>query len=224
MDLAAISGFIAEHPDIRLLFVDDGSSDATEERLKFLCSGGAAEYLRLSRNQGKAEAVRQGMRKAAVLETEYAGFWDADLATPLEELPRMLDAADEGGLIYLSGCRLLRLGGRIQRKRIRHILGRIFATLISIHLNLPIYDTQCGAKLYRKKDIGILFSRPFATRWFFDVEIIKRLEAEYGRTAILEQSMEMPLNQWREIGGSKLRLGRILIDFARLIFCTKEKR
>src|SRR5512133_574565 len=70
---------------VRLLFVDDGSRDETAavhaELVK--AAPGAIAALRLERNQGKAEAVRQGVLAALASSPRLVGFWDADLATPL---------------------------------------------------------------------------------------------------------------------------------------------
>ena len=64
-------------------------------------------------------------------------------------------------------------------------LGRVFATAVSLYLDLPVYDTQCGAKLYKKECVPFITEHRFVTRWFFDVEILKRMTKHYGTDAVL---------------------------------------
>ena len=211
------SGFLAEHREISLLFVDDGSKDSTAEILNVLCREHVnADVLLLPENKGKAEAVRQGMLHAAGTNPPFIGFWDADLATPLSEVFPMLKKAEQG-YIYVSGCRLVTLGRQIRRKVTRHFLGRIFATAVSCHLGLPVYDTQCGAKIFASGLAGDIFSRPFVTKWFFDVEILRRMINRYGRETVTEKSFEYLLDHWQDEKGSKIKYFSALKDFIHLL-------
>lgn len=222
LDLNLFREFIVCHPEVSFVFVDDGSSDGTEDLLKKFCLENRADYIILEENCGKAEAVRQGMKKALAFDVDYIGFLDADLATPLSELERMIQSIKDN-TVYISGCRLLRLGGNIQRRSIRHYLGRIFATAVSMHLGLPVYDTQCGAKLYAKECVPAIISARFVTRWFFDVEILRRMLIFYGRERVLNCSIELPLLVWEDKKGSKINSIRCLWDFAKLLFSREKK-
>ena len=220
LDTSSFASFMDRYPDIAFLFVNDGSTDRTRDVLIRLCAARPnASFWELAENSGKAEAVRQGILKAAESEScgNFIGFWDADLSTSLEEIPRFLACA-RPGIWMVSGCRLRRLGGHVERSLIRHILGRSFATIISNYLDLPVYDTQCGAKLYAREEITAVTSRPFVTRWFFDVEILKRMKDRHGRSAMINNCYELPLQQWNEIVGSKLKYAATLKDFIKLIF------
>lgn len=218
LDLKPFSCFMAQHPEFFFLFVNDGSSDNTGELLKEFCSNHpASEVLELDKNCGKAEAVRLGILHAQSYQAEFIGFCDADLATPLDEFPRMLALADETKL-FISGCRIMRLGSTIIRKPLRHIIGRVFATVASWHIDLPVYDTQCGAKIYNSMVVKSVFQKPFVTKWFFDVEILRRLIKLYGREYVMAHAIEYPLHCWIEKCGSKLRLFAVLSDFLRLLF------
>jgi dolichyl-phosphate beta-glucosyltransferase len=81
----------------------------------------------------------------------------------------------------------------------RHYLGRLFATVASQVLHLPVYDTQCGAKLFRvTDDARAIFAQPFSVNWTFDVEIIARVQAlrpEAKRPSGSNVIYELPLNE-----------------------------
>ena len=198
--------FVSQTPDLHILFVNDGSRDNTLEVLHALeARNERIHCLDLQPNGGKAEAVRRGMLHAAKeTGTDYIAFWDADLATPLSELTPMEEWADKGFDI-VTGLRLMRLGAKVRRKVLRHYLGRCFATAASMLLDLPVYDTQCGAKLFRTTVVDELFSQPFITRWLFDVEILARYSKTHGNEAAITNIYEFPLYQWQDIDGSRLK-------------------
>ena len=202
---------------LRLLLVDDGSSDGTLSLLEELASKSAnISVLGLRENVGKAQAVRAGMLRALEVwpDAEWVGFWDADMSTPLSEIPSMLSyAAAAQGICDAVWCsRIKRAGSRIERHFHRHLFGRLFATAAGILLGVEAYDTQCGAKLFRREVVGEVFTEPFLSRWIFDVEIYLRL----GHDRIVEYPMLM----WRDVPGSKVKIGResgrVLADLLRL--------
>lgn len=210
LDTRAFTQFRANGHWVEFLFVNDGSTDDTLATLeKARCQ--SPDTVRIhdqQPNAGKAEAVRAGMLEALSLDAKYVGFWDADLATPLAELPRFLDLLEAQPEVDLVlGSRVKLLGRTIERHAWRHYLGRIFATLVSRLLRLAVYDTQCGAKVFRATDElrGVL-SKPFETAWLFDVEILARMIAadEQGTSVVAKRLYEMPLNEWRDVPGSKL--------------------
>src|SRR5690606_33938500 len=102
------------------------------------------------------------------------------------------------------GSRVRLLGRDIQRHAARHYLGRVFATAVSLLLKLPVYDSQCGAKVFRTTDsIRNCFLQPFASRWLFDVELLGRVQAQANTR---NRVREVPLMTWCDVGGSKLTL------------------
>jgi len=201
----------AGHPQ-RFLFVNDGSTDETLQVLMTLCESDPQRFLihDLSQNRGKAEAVRQGALRAFAAGPDYMGYWDADLATPLEAIPvfcELLDSRPDLDMVF--GARVRLLGRVIERNALRHYLGRAFATATSLALGLSIYDTQCGAKLLRASPaITALFQQPFATRWLLDIEILARfIQARRGTNLrpAEEAIYEFPLHKWHDIAGSKVK-------------------
>ena len=214
LDRKAVEAFIQSTPTIDLMMVDDGSVDSTAEVLQALKSAtsGRLHVLCLARNQGKAEAVRAGVHAVLALNRfDVVGFCDADLATPLSEMVRLTEVLDEHNADMVFGCRLLRLGADIQRSKARHYLGRVFATVVSSMLGLPVYDTQCGAKVFRAPIARELFEAEFSSRWLFDVELLARYLQSYDRELTLSKVIEVPLNVWVDHPGSKLALSDFLI-------------
>ncbi len=188
--------------DVKFFFVNDGSTDGTQEVLEKHFK--ADQVINLPENSGKAEAVRLGMVKVCVDESfTHVGFLDADLATPLSEISEFKNYASMGKKVIL-GSRILRLGGDIRRKWYRHYLGRLFATVASSLLKLPVYDTQCGAKLFSRIEIKKVLEGTFISKWIFDVELLFRLQ-KLG-TLSLSDFYEIPLSSWEDVGGSRLKV------------------
>lgn len=204
-----LRAFQPEGIRVELLFVDDGSTDGTLPLLESLRAENPERFslLVLEQNSGKAEAVRRGLLAAMERQPDLAGFWDADLATPLGEIPGFIDvfnARSEIEMVFAARVRLL--GRSISRNPRRHYVGRVGATLISSSLGLAVYDTQCGAKLFRVSDrMREIFAAPFLSRWIFDVEIIARLVRLRGRDAAARAIYELPITVWHDVKGSKVR-------------------
>ncbi len=220
LDFAAFARALAQFPGLSLLFVDDGSRDETGSRLSVFAAAhsGRARLLTLQKNCGKAEAVRLGMLAVAADGAEWIGYWDADLATPLEALADYLQVGrDHPEVEMIIGSRVRILGRDIRRQAYRHYFGRVFATAASLTLGLAVYDTQCGAKLFRASPrIAALFERPFVSRWVFDVELLSR----YRATRPPNRSIyELALKQWHHKPGSKLHVwdpARAAVDLWRI--------
>lgn len=212
LDVARFCDFASPSHSITFLFVNDGSTDSTLRLLESLKGSAPTKFavLNLQQNRGKAEAVRQGFLAAVDSHPDYVGFWDADLATPLHTISDFLDVAESRPeLEMIIGSRVKLLGRKIERRPSRHYLGRIFATAVSTILGVEVYDTQCGAKLFRaSSSINALFQQPFHSRWIFDVEIIARLiQARRGKELRQPEHViyEFPLTEWTDMPGSKLK-------------------
>jgi dolichyl-phosphate beta-glucosyltransferase len=204
------------HP---LLFVNDGSTDDTAEVLAELRRQAPEriEVLELGRNRGKAEAVRLGLLHALELGAEVVGYLDADLATPPAEMARLIERMAELGADVLLASRVALLGRNIQRQLARHYLGRVFASVASLVLRTPVYDTQCGAKLFRRTPaLQAALATPFLSRWIFDVELLGRLMVPPPGVAALQAIVEEPLLTWHDVPGSKLGPRQMLASAADL--------
>jgi hypothetical protein len=150
------------------------------------------------------------MNQAFERGARYAGYFDADLSTPLEELSRLRSVLEKKKTVEMVfGSRVQLLGRAIQRRPLRHYLGRVFATVVSRTLDLAVYDTQCGAKLFRSgPETRRLFEDPFLSNWVFDVELIARWrEGERTRGLLPAEQIiyELPLDEWVDVAGSKVR-------------------
>lgn len=211
LDAGAFLDFVTRTQGVAFLFVNDGSTDGTGRVLEELCaqSPERLSYLHLTRNSGKAEAVRQGFVKAFSSDAEFVGYFDADLAAPLAVIPELEALLLTSGRDIAMGARVKLLGRRIRRNEQRHLLGRIFATAASGVLGVPVYDTQCGAKLFRRTaSLEKIFSFPFTVRWIFDVEILARfvmLHRFCGGASLEVICIEHPLQEWVDRKGSKLK-------------------
>jgi glycosyltransferase involved in cell wall biosynthesis len=211
----------ASEQDVRvvLLFANDGSTDTTAKILDQYCSLTGHHSFHSFQNKGKANIIHDAYQyaKEKIEKNNYnwIGYWDADLATSIEEIYKMLKYP------ALLGCpgpdsiwasRVSRLGSDIKRQMHRHYLERIFVTIVSNVLNVRAYDSQCGAKLFSPPAAEIAFKSPFISKWIFDVEILLRLK-QYN-------IVEFPLTRWEDVPGSKVKVFkeafRTLIDLYKI--------
>lgn len=204
--------FSTEAADIDFLLINDGSTDGTAQLIDDLGRSrpDKVKTVHLTVNQGKGEAVRLGLLKALEGKAGIVGYWDADLATPLSEILRLRQIlVNHDTLAAVIGARVKLIGRIIERKIWRHYIGRIIATMISMALGLPVYDTQCGAKIFRASpELKSLLAEPFLTRWLFDVEIIARSLLSFARRGDMSLTFhEEPLESWADVGASKIGIG-----------------
>jgi len=233
LNIPAFLSFIRAKQNINFLFVNDGSTDRTLQILQNLCTElpDRMDVFSLEKNSGKAEAVRQGVLEALKTSAQFVGYWDSDLATPLDIIPEFHKVlTQQPNLEMILGSRIKLLGHSIERKAGRHYLGRIAATLSSWVLRIPVYDTQCGAKLFRVSDNLIsIFQSPFISGWIFDIELIARFILRYrntDETPVERIFYEYPLQKWQDVDGSKIKLSSYftsLLDLMRIHFKYMRK-
>ena len=206
--------FVDANPRVRLLMVNDGSTDETLVRLRAMAAlrPGRISVHDLTRNGGKAEAVRAGLQRALREGAELTGYWDADLATPLdlvEDFLRITDRHTDAEVIF--GSRRTMLGHRVRRTAGRRVVSRLCAFLARLAIGLPVADTQCGAKILRSTPaLAAAVSEPFTAAWLFDVELFARIARSAGARAAEGRFYELPLSEWTEVPGSKVT-GRVIL-------------
>ena len=190
----------------RLLFVNDGSSDSTGVIIGDLENFGA-KALHLTKNVGKAEAIRKGLITANNIypNCEVFGYLDADAAFGASDVVEIAISISEKyrnkSNLFLSGARILMAGSSIKRNKLRHIIGRAMVTILNLDKRFRMYDPQSGLKVFRvEKFHDLLLDKPFKTKWFVDIEILERLSVH--SLEVIEQ----PVKQWVEVGGSKLKI------------------
>lgn len=212
IDILEFNDAFSIYSNIDFLLIDDGSNDKTSSiLLDFENINKNVSSLILNENVGKAEAIRKGVLSVTESNYDYIGYLDADLATPISEMVRLVDFSLENSKFdFVMGSRIKLIGNEVSRSLVRHYFGRVFATIISqFILKTPIYDTQCGAKIIKIELAKLLFQNPFLTKWLFDVELLlryKEVDSKY-----MYKTREIPLNIWIEKGNSKIRFKDLLL-------------
>ncbi len=217
----------APSPPLELVVVDDGSGEAERDREQeavraaeaALEQAGAPHRIRFVAapvNRGKGAAIRLGWASADPA-SEWLGFLDADGAVSAREawrLVRMLPGLSD--LDVVAGTRILMAGRSIRRSLVRHLQGRVFATLVERAFQLGFYDTQCGFKLIRASRLRPLLPRLVEERWLLDVEVLTILARAGARMR------EEPID-WADPGGSKVVFGLDALRMARGLWRMRRR-
>lgn len=195
-----------------ILVVDDGSFDATAAvSLEAGQGSGLVKVIRLERNRGKGYAVKTGMLAA---KGDLRLFTDADGATPIEELCKLMLAIDAGADIAVAS-RALRDDTRSVDSRLsRRIMGTCFNRLVRSLAVPGIFDTQCGFKLFRGEVADRLFKLQRIPGFGFDPEVL--FLAHKMSCSIVE----IPVN-WQDVAGSKVNVIRDSVRMFRDLFTIR---
>jgi len=171
--LSKITEYLSQHFEgCEVIVVDDGSTDSTaNDARKILdeCQKVQGTVIQLSDNKGKGAAVRQGMLDAS---GQIKLFLDADNATPIEELKRLLPMVISDDTIVIGSRALDRSKLENRQPWWREQMGRIFNWFMRLVVGLPYLDTQCGFKLFGKKAAQVCFSKQKLNGFAFDVELL----------------------------------------------------
>lgn len=197
--LQRIDAYLKTVPwNAEVLVVDDGSSDETcsivhQSELPGL------RLIRVGSNQGKGNAVKTGVLAAL---GKFVLFTDADLSAPIEEIQKLLDAAENQSADVVIGSRAVdRTYIEVHQTRTRELAGIFFNLMVRLWLGLRLSDTQCGFKLFRRERILPVFEKMSIRGFGFDPELL--FLASRAHLKILE----IPV-RWRHVEGSKVRLFR----------------
>jgi len=156
--------------DAEVIVVNDGSRDNTADIVReFAAKDPTLRLVENPGNRGKGYSVRNGMLHAR---GRIVLFSDADLSSPIEEAPKLIQALDEGADVAI-GSRWLRAETQTQRQPFyRQVLGRVFNVLLRLTLGLQFADTQCGFKAFQQGAVRAIFPLQKIERWGFDPEIL----------------------------------------------------
>ncbi len=188
----------AENPSAELIVVDDGSTDATVEVAETVCAEFPdirTKILGYDKNRGKGYAVRKGLHKA---KGDIALFSDADLSTPISELPKLVAPIDDGKYDVTFGSRALdRTLIETHQSAFREQGGRLINLMIRQMSGLPFSDTQCGFKAFKMRKFRPLLDAMTINRFGFDVEFL--FVAKYHKLKL----KEIPV-RWSHCDGTKV--------------------
>ena len=188
--------------------IDDGSRDGTAALVeRTAATWPVMRLLRNPGNRGKGYSIRHGMLDA---KGDWVLFTDADLSTPIEEVEKLLAAVDRHHADVAIGSRALdRSLVSVHQSAMREFSGRFFNLVMRGVTRLPLRDTQCGFKLFRREAAQEIFSRLQIDGFGFDVEAL------YIARKLGFKTIEVPV-RWANVEGTKVSLANGLNAFADL--------
>ncbi len=207
LDTKAFLSFLNDNSNYHLCFVNDGSKDNTLKVLHSikLQSPTSVSIVDVKNNSGKATAVRAGARFLySRQEIDIIGFMDADLSTDFRDFKDLVKTLKTEGKLVVFGSRNALGSGTIERNFLRSMFSKFVKQFILLILGLPIRDTQCGAKVFKKEIVPVVYNNAFVSRWLFDVEIFLRLKEYLGKENTMGKIFEQPLMRWVHVDDSKL--------------------
>src|SRR5712691_1243079 len=184
-------------PQSELIVINDGSTDATPTIAREVLATAETETRLLQNfpNRGKGVAVRTGLLAA---QKPIGLFFDADLSTPLSEIPKVIEPIANGDIDLAFGSRALdrSLIGIRQPWR-REQAGRVFNLIVRLATGMPFWDTQCGFKAFRLDVCRLILEKAHTVGFAFDVELLFLAPREGLRLR------EIPV-RWNHAEGSKV--------------------
>jgi dolichyl-phosphate beta-glucosyltransferase len=211
--------------DCKILVVDDGSTDCTNEILQKFAEDIPIRILTLPANFGKALAMKNGLDLAISLKLDFVIFCDADGSLKISDIEILFSTISKNPQVdCVSGARVPMSGWMVKRKTYRKWIGRIVATIIGITTGFEIYDPMSPAKIYRTKSLLNIEDYVPKTKWLGEVELLLFLEEMHSKKI---EVLEIPLSTWFDADGGHIRLRSIFIllkDFAYIFFRSGQVR
>lgn len=180
---------------VTFLFVDDGSTDNSSEILSR--HELPSTFIKLEKNLGKGAAVKQGILQAP--DCDYILVMDVDLSTDLNCVPYFIDQLKRTKLDVLTADRF-HPNSSVKRSLMRSFISYAYLVIVHGLFPLRVFDTQCGFKLFRSQVAKELFKQVTINGFSFEVEMILLAQENFR--------IDSAPVQWKETGGSSIRLFR----------------
>ncbi|MEI8361403.1 MAG: dolichyl-phosphate beta-glucosyltransferase [bacterium] len=195
---------------IEIIFVNDGSVDATSNVLRDYKEKYAFQVVEYIENKGKGYAIREGVRQAT---GDWIVFFDIDLATPLNEFNQLLETLVAEDEVVIGSRRLEKSEIKKSESRLRTFLGQGF-TKISNILVPGISDFTCGFKCFSRRSALAIFGVAKIDRWGFDTELL--YIAKLKKFAV----RQIPV-KWLHDEDSRVRVLKAVIDSSKELCIMK---
>jgi len=195
---------------LEVVVVDDGSTDDTNNIVEeYSLRDNRVRCIGYGVNKGKGAAVKHGMDNTL---GDYKLFLDADSSTHMDSVNDLLTDIYKNEYDILIGSRTKKMGGKIivRQSKKRSQLGGIGFVLVKKILDMPIMDTQCGCKIFKKNIADDIFSDQKINGWMFDCEALYKA---YKKGYIVKEKGV----KWSHEGNSKVTLISYFRSFIDLI-------
>ncbi|MFC1741098.1 dolichyl-phosphate beta-glucosyltransferase [Nanoarchaeota archaeon] len=190
--------------DCRIVIVDNGSDDRTNEICKQLKKKYSdVDFIRIEK-RGRGRALKTAWKKS---KADICSYMDIDLSTGLKAYPKMIDALAKKGYDIATGSRFMK-GSRVKRGFKREVLSRGYVTLLKIILGIRFNDAQCGFKAVNRKVIKNIMPRCKDNNWFFDTELMTLCQYKGYRIK------EIPV-KWTEDTDSRVKIFKTVKEYLR---------
>ena len=210
--LEKVQEFVQQQPyPIEVIVVENGSQDRTLEIARSFQPEMPCLKVIEEKDSGKGLAVRSGMLAAS---GEYRIFCDADFSMPVSEISKFIPMSGEKYDVAIAS-RELSGSKRVDEPEIRHLIGRVFNSLVRYALLPGLQDTQCGFKAFRGEIADQLFNMQTLTGWSFDAEILF-IAQKLGYKII-----EIPIT-WYYKPGSRLNIFKDSFKMASDLFTIRR--